>query len=345
MNLVARTTRAVPFPRRIYKWMPVISLAVAACGGKLNAGSDEPHGALPVDERNPVVLCNDGWSDNWQGEYAMLFASTGSLTLAGIIINDGWPWTNLDENITGWRNMVAAATSSGLGNIPDPIASTGPSLVRPSDGNIDATKPNRSEGALFILDAAKRLSLPFRPLVVVTGGRPTDVADAYLMDHTLPERVVVVSALGWPNDNGASMGVPNGELDTWADTIVAQKFRFIQTSVYYDKAADVPASLLTQLPSNDFTDWIKAKQSKVENGYDQVAVQVVAMPSVIVSQSRVVQRGVDSDNYPLLVNDPNGPDWLVTQSSSALATARFWQMLLAPTTFAPNASSTHDAGP
>ena len=40
------------------------------------------------------------------------------------------------------------------------------------------------------------MSLPWRPLVVVTGSRLTDVADAYLMDPTVADRVVVVSALG-----------------------------------------------------------------------------------------------------------------------------------------------------
>jgi len=334
---------AKPSPRNLGPHL-ALSLTLVACGGKLNAGSDQPRGVLPIDERNPVVLCNDGWSDNWQGEYAMLFASTGALTLTNIVINDGWPWTKLDENIAGWRNMVAAARNSGLKNLPDPIASTGPALTRPSDGNIDSTTPNRSEGALLILDAAERWSLPFRPLVVVTGGRPTDVADAYLMDHTLPERVVIVSALGGSNSNGAAMGIPNGWLDTWADIIVAQKFRYIQVSVFYDKTADVPSSLLSQLPTNTFTASIEAKQPNIENAYDQVGIQVVAMPSVILQETRVLQQGVDSDNNPLLVNDPNGPGWLVTQTVSPLATARFWQMLLDPSTFDPTLTHDFDAG-
>jgi hypothetical protein len=311
----------------------LLSLAIAGCGGSLDAGSDEPHGTLPVDERNPIVLFNDGWSDNWQGEYAMLFASTGSVTLSGIVVNDGWPHTDLNDNLAGWRDMVAAARNSGLKNIPDPIASSGPALIRPNDGNIDATSPNRSEGARFILDAAERLSLPFRPLVVVVGGRLTDVADAYLIDHTLPEKVIVVASLGAATDDGAAMGVPNGWLDTWADTIVAQKFRYIQTVTYYDKAADVPEDLLSQLPKNAFTEWIEAKVPNVENAYDQVGIQVVAMPSVVLEEARVSQQGVDSENYPLLKYDSDGADWLVTQTSSALAIARFWEMLLAPATF------------
>jgi hypothetical protein len=86
---------------------------MAACGGKLDAGWDEPKGMLPVDDRNPIVLCNDGYYDNWQGEYAMLLSSTGGPRLAGIVISDSWPWPELDENMAGWRQMVDAAREGG----------------------------------------------------------------------------------------------------------------------------------------------------------------------------------------------------------------------------------------
>jgi hypothetical protein len=307
--------------------------ALQACGGVLDAGWDEPRGPLPVDDRNPIVLCNDGSSDNWQGEYAMLFASTGGPALAGIVINDGWPWTDADENMTGWGQMVTAARDSGLRGIPDPLRSNGPALVQPSDGNIESTVPNRSEGAAFIVDLSKRLSQPFRPLVVVTGGRLTDVADAYLIDHTLPERIVVVAALGAANTDGAEMGVPNGFLDTWADIIVAKKFRYVQVSTFDTETADIPNSLLAQLPANSFTAWIQSKQPNIKNAFDQGSLLVVAIPSIVSAYSRVVQQGVNSDNMPVLFNDPSGPDWLVSQIKSSLATARLWEMLLDPATF------------
>jgi hypothetical protein len=57
------------------------------------------------------------------------------------------------------------------------------------------------------------------------------------------------------------------------------------------------------------------------------------MPSVVSTVAHVVQNGLNSDNMPVLSNDPNGPVWLVTKTSSAKATARFWEMLLAPSTF------------
>jgi len=289
-----------------------------------------------VDERNSIVLCNDGFVDNWQGEYAMLLASTDGPSLAGIIINDSWAWPEIEDNMAGWEQMVAAARESGLGNIPEPLRSNGPVLVRPEDGNIDSTAPNGSEGARFILDASERLAQPNRPLVVVTGGRLTDVADAYLVDHTAPERVVVVSSLGSSTEAGGEMGIPNGEMDTWADVIVTQKFRYVQVSDFYDSTTDVPSSLLPQLPSNAFTAWIATKQPDVWDrvvAADQVGVLAVAIPSFVAAVVRVVQQGESEDGYPVLSSDPSGPLWLVTQVNDAVARARFWETLLDPSTF------------
>jgi hypothetical protein len=309
-------------------------LVAAGCGGSLDAGWDEQQGLLPVDHRNPVVLCNDGAYDNWQGEYAVLMASKGTLSLAGIVINTSPNSSNLNDNLAGWQAMVDAARRSGLNNIPDPKPSAGRNLVRPSDGKIDSTAPNNSDGAQFIVEKSKELSHPYRPLVVVTGGRLTDVADAYLTDPTVADRIVVVASLGSATKDGGAMGVPNGEMDTWADVIVAQRLRYVQVSAFYDQTADLPTSL--QLPNNPFTSWMRTKQTQVFNDIkaaDQVAVVAVGISTFVSAVSKVVQRGTDSNNIPTLATDVNGPIWLVSQINGALATARLWEMLLDPTTF------------
>ena len=314
----------------------VVAVTAVGCMETRDLGSTVPHGLLPVDERNPIVLLNDNAFDNWQGEYAILFANGGGPKLAAIIVNTSAPWPDINANIAGWRAMVAAACAAGLRNVPDPISSIGPPLTRPADGQFASTTPNRSEGARAILDAAAQLSLPYRPLAVVTGGRLTDVADAYLMDPTITERVVVVSSLGSTTTSGAAMGPPNGEMDPWADAIVTAQFRFIQVSAFYDQLADVPASQVPALPSNPFGDWIAAKQPKVwdlPQAADQVAVMAVATPSFAVTVERVavaapLARGATTG--PDLVSDPNGPAWLVTQSASAGAVQSFWQILGSP---------------
>ena len=84
-------------------------LLLVACGGTLDAGRDEPQGLLPVDGRNPTILIGDGYIDNWQGEYALLYAATERLSLVGIVVDTGPTWPNIDDLMAGWRQMTAAA--------------------------------------------------------------------------------------------------------------------------------------------------------------------------------------------------------------------------------------------
>ncbi len=312
----------------------LLLLTTAACGGTLNAGWDEPRGPIPVDERNPIILCNDGAFDNWQGEHAILFANSGGPSLAAIVINSAWPWTDIDENTTGWQQMVDAARASGLQGIPDPVVSESPALVRPENEDIEATQPNGSEGARLIIELSQQLSEPSRPVTVVSGGTLTDVADAYLMDPTLPDRIVVISALGTTKPDGAAMGLPNGQLDTWADVIVAQRFRYVQVTGYsYDTSADVLSGDLSGFAENEFMSWVASKQSSIENAVDQVAVLVAAMPSTITDVVQVEQSAEDEEGIPLLVSAPDGPAQVVSRVDNDAGTKRLRETLLDPTTF------------
>jgi hypothetical protein len=307
----------------------------------LDAGSSRPHGLLPVDERNPLVVLNDGAFDNWETEYAVLLANDGGPDLAGIVVGTSGPWPDLDANVAGARDLVSAARDSGLRNIPDPIATVGDILERPASGEIDDTEANRSEGARFIVDASKRLALSYRPIVVAVGGRLTDVADAYLIDHSVTERVVVVASIGSLSSSGADMGRPNGEMDPWADTIVTSRFRYVQISAFYDQLQDVPAARISELPDNPFGDWLEAKQSgiwEIPEAADQVAVAAVGIAEFVTEVARMSPAGpVDSDasEGPALLEDPEGSGWLVRQIAGSAATERFWSILSNPATFEP----------
>jgi hypothetical protein len=320
-----------------------MALAVAGCSETLDAGFNR-HGQLPVDQRNPIVLVNDGAYDNWFGEYAVLLAGDGGPQLAGIVVNASTSWPDIQANVAGWQALVAAARGSGLQNIPDPTVSAETPLVMPANGDLDATQPNRSEGALFIVEAAKRLGFPYRPLVIVTGGGLTDVADAYLIDPTIAQRVVVVSSLGSVATSGGGMGSPNGDEDPWADTIVAQRLRYVQVSAWYDQLTDVTAANLPQLPDNALGRWIASKQPNLWHwspASDQVAVLAVGISTFTtavehvsvsppgdggVAASQTTDAGLAAG--PPLIADPGGSDWLVTACDGAAATARFWELLL-----------------
>jgi hypothetical protein len=327
-------------------WLPALSGAaavlVAACeGGNIDAGRDLPHGMLPVDDRNAVIIANDSATDNWTGEYAMLMANSGGGPLVGIIVNSSRYWQDLAANAAAWDQLVEAARASGLRNIPSATASAGDPLVRPADGEIDHTTPNRSAGAKLIVEQAARWGLPWRPLVVATGSRLTDVADAYLIDHSIVDRVVVVSALGGPDDNvpGTVMGWPNGELDAWAGWIVGQRFRYVQVNGYYEQQGDVPSAEVPDLPANPFGDWMAAKLPtvlQIAESSDQISVLAVGLPPFVTAFSRAaVDTSVAYDLAPgsALMPQADGPVWLVPSCDSAMAVDRLWKMLLDPHTF------------
>src|SRR4051794_7348517 len=70
----------------------LLPLMLCGCSEQLDAGATRPHGLLPVDERNPVILTNDGAFDNWAGEYAVLLANGGGSPLAEIIVSASFGW-------------------------------------------------------------------------------------------------------------------------------------------------------------------------------------------------------------------------------------------------------------
>ena len=315
-----------------------LTLATAGCGGTLDAGRDEPHGLLPVDERNPVILENDSATDNWFGEYSFLLANEGALSIAGIIVCSSIYWSNLNDNVTGWTKLVNAARAIGFENVPDLTVSAGAPLTQPGDGQIDSTVPNDSAGAERIIDLSRELSLPSRPVVILVGTQLTDLADAYLVDHTVVDRVVVVAALGSLSAPKALMTGPNGDLDPWADWIVAHRYEYVQVSAFYDQTMDVTTAELGNLPQNPFGNWIAEKQPNISTlavAADQVTVLAAALPQFATAVQRVspdpsAKFGSPQGQGPPLQPDDGGNAWVVTQIAVPLASSRLWQMLLDP---------------
>ena len=308
--------------------------AALGCGGKLDAGEDTPHGKLPVDERSAIVMVNDGPRDNWQGEYAILLAAHRHVQFVGLIVNSSPVYPSLEDNVTGFREMIQAARDSGITHLPDPTASVSPRLVRPASGSIDDAVPNRSEGARLILDAATRFGTTVHPLVVATGSALTDVADAYLIDPTLAEHAVVVASLGTATADGARAGGPNGDIDSWATTIVTSRMRYVQVNGYYDQLLDVPEARAVELPDNPFGAWMAGKRGEILEltvACDQLSIQAAALPWFA---SGVTRMRVEPGDDPLLLTpDPAGEIWHVAGSDSDRARDELWAALKDPSTF------------
>jgi hypothetical protein len=317
-------------------------LTLTGCHGDLDAGRDEA-GLLPVEEHRPVILDNDNWSDNWAGENAFLLANSGAMKLVGLIVNASKYWPDLSANLAGWTNLVNTARSVNLKNIPDITVGASATLKVPGDRKIDSTLPLHTEGAQLIVDVSQQLYLPGQPILVVTGSQLTNLADAYLIDPTVVDRVVVVSSLGSHVDPMTVMTGPNGDLDPWADWIVAQRFRYIQIAVRYDQAADVTEADVPNLPANRFGLWMKAKLPKLstwDTAADQLAVLAVGLPKFVTEVKRSTPDTSGGFNSkpgqgPPLVPSTTGDAWVVTQVEASLARQQLWDMLRNQKIFAP----------
>ena len=316
--------------------LPVWTLS--ACGGTLDAGSDRSSNdgldwgdGFPVDATNPVILSNDGPIDNWQGEYAVLLTTTG-LDLRGVVINDSGVWPDLGYNIDGWQSLWDAAAASGVQGLPELTSSGSPPLVQPSSGEIDDTVPNGSPGAELIIQEAMSLGAGDRPLAVVAGGRLTDVADAYLLEPEIAERIVVVAALGEQQGDEVVLGIPNGELVAWANVVVVERLVFALVTARYDQKSSVTSERLSELPENPFGAWISGKYEDIwwAIAADQVAVLAGALPGFAQQIDRASVSGtttLDFGDTPTLAIDENGSGWVVTAVDGELATRTFWDLL------------------
>jgi hypothetical protein len=287
---------------------------------------------LPLDPSVPIIVNNDGPFDNWQGEHAVLSVLEGRQLLA-LIINDSWAWPDLDSNVAGWQRLVEAARADGVEGIPDPLRSEAARLERPASGMIEDTNPNRSAGAQAIVNAVLNLDANGPPLAVVTGGRLTEVADAYLIDPTIADRMVVVSSLGDFSEGSARMTIPNGEMDPWADTIVADRLRYVQVSAFYRQRDDLPEARLPDLPGTALGAWITEKRPRLPPDLvacDQVALLAATTPGFVLGATRAFAEALvpfDEGEGPTLVGDMLGTVWLVTEIDGGLATERFWRLV------------------
>lgn len=321
-----------------------VASAAASCESRvLDAGRDVPNGMLPVDARSPIIILTDYERDNWLGEYAVLFANAGGPPLAGIVVDATRYWPQLAANVTRWTELVTAARASGLKGIPDVTPSPGSPLTAPADGRIESTVPNRSSGAQLIIDVSRRMSLPSRPLVVLATSQLTVLADAYLVDPTVADRIVVVAVLGTLTSTGATTSGPNGDLDSWAAWIVSQRLRYVQVSAYYDQiTTDVTDAQVASLPQNPLGALMAEKQPgllTVPTAADQVGIIALALPTFVTAVQRVApdtSNGFSGSGGPPLVTAAGaaGDAWLATELAAPLGAARLWQMLLDPKTYA-----------
>ncbi|HON90994.1 MAG TPA: DUF4038 domain-containing protein [Sedimentisphaerales bacterium] len=202
---------------------------------------------------NPLIYDNDWWFDTPDKDYLWAKASLGQANLRGnIVTRDLWDWQKgylykLQQGMDDAGKSVGIARRSGLKGIPDPVPGCDRAFERPASGYIRDTKIVPSEGSELIVAEARKAT-PDKPLVVFVGGPLNTVANAYLMDPSIADRMVVfmTDLCGY-----------NGK-DPWANYIVATRCKLVNygAHIWWPQRPEPPVMPLerfAELPQNEMT--------------------------------------------------------------------------------------------
>lgn len=320
-------------------WLPALGVVFAYW---TSSSSTEVVDTIPFDNSCPVIYDNDDHRDMYTDEYLFALASAGSINLKGIITS--YSGDNYEYNlfVSGRQQIIDKARQSGLINLPDAIAGPFMPLQRPKSNQIEDTHSLNSVAGQFIVHAAMQAS-PDKPLVVIAGGQLTAIADAYLQDPLIADRVIVCGIFGTLHETY------NAGLDSWAWAIVIRKFRCVSIS---DSEDGTPYSYVFLhgrpltgkqrikqdlengvIPSTAFYHWMLEKHHPVhppvymEKDGDTPAAIPLMRPDYLTGMERWRCTGIDDDGKPVVVPDSDGPLYLIINADPDVATMEFWRAI------------------
>jgi hypothetical protein len=202
----------------------------------------------------PLIYDNDWWFDTPDKNYLWAKATLGQADLRGsIVTRDLWNWENgyqftLKAGMEDAEKSISIARRSGLRNIPDAVAGADKAFARPASSKIEDTPIVASVGSSLIVQEARKAS-PQKPLLIFVGGPLNTVANAYLIDPSIANKIVVFMT---------DLRGYNGK-DAWANYIVASRCRLINYGAHIwwpqrPSAPVMPLESFTVLPKNPMTD-------------------------------------------------------------------------------------------
>jgi hypothetical protein len=275
------------------------------------------HNQIPYNHTNPIVYDNDSVEDAYTDELLMALHLSRQINLRGMITTvGGWsePSANTEwltaNGTSGRQELVAKARRSGMTRAPTPVAGSMKELKRPASGRIQDTVAHRNPGTDLIIAQAHRASSK-QPLVIVVGGPVTTVAEAFLLDPTITNRVIVA----W---NGADNWNGEAKPFQWATEIVLRNFRCVLFGQACGLSApDVAKADLIRLPATELRQFMIDKELPhvhLPGGRDGDAGPVI--PLITNQFIKTVERcrwmGGDHDGFPVLTPDADGNLWRVT---------------------------------
>ncbi len=288
---------------------------------------------LPFDRTCPVFYDNDDHRDVYTDEYLLALAHLGDIELKGMITTYRANQREYELFVAGRREICDIARQSGMRNVPKTMAGARTQLERPASNRIQDTKPLNLPSSRWLARIAGQATEE-RPLVIVTGGQLTAIADAYLLEPTIAGKVVVSGVFGCERPDY------NSGLDRWAWTIVMSKFRVLSIPFgppgnrgkVYMKMPLVPRrrirdELGLEIPFFRMMYTKQHPRGPHEKDADGQGAVVIMRPDYITKVKRFSATGIDTAGNPVLAADENGPIYKAVDADQQIATAEFWRAM------------------
>jgi hypothetical protein len=264
------------------------------------------------------------------------------------------PYTPLERSVqlSERQAFIEKARRSGMRHIPDVVAGPTISITsrRPASGKIEDTPPRESEGSWLIVNEARRASAK-RPLVVIMGGQATAAVDAYLLDPTIADKMVLAWVVGNKRaDGNIDAGEHNAGVDPWATYIAFQRLRVVafpfsnDGNDANDPGAHTPKSRLRELPDTELRQTLlEARWPRDPGKFSEPEEDIDTIPAFSLTRPDYVRRTktVSFDRWhpapwnadiqlPVFRVDPNGRTLVAWESRRAVATEEWWTRVKAP---------------
>jgi hypothetical protein len=298
----------------------------------MNSPDDtEPRYVLPLYKDSPVIYDNDDHRDVYTDEYLLALSSLGEINLKGIITT--YSASEYEEFVKGREEIIALAQRCRLKNLPKLFNGTNQKLVRPENNRIEETKPLDIDGSRFIVEIARKCSFS-KPLVIITGGQLTSIANAWLLDPSIADKVVVFGIFG------TTEITYNAGLDAWAWTIILAKFKVAaipdnDRGVVFHKPAVVPKARIQKELNQDipFFKWMYEKKHPTNSGpdeadYDGHPAILITRPDYVTKWRMYQFEGVDVQGKPILSENENGTILQAEDATRDIATNEFWRVTI-----------------
>jgi len=311
-------------------------MSLQSCSPRSSNYTGLPHKRVPV-----VLYDNDEVVDVYTDDYVMALAAAGDIRLAGLITSSSTApfnrWVGQEDHqrmVRDRLNSIELARGIGWSHIPDHVSGSQVNLIRPRSGHVDDTRPIASAGSLLVVEEARKAT-PEQPLVLVMGGPLTLAADAYLIDRSIADRLLVMWLGGGLND----MGGYNGWADPWAAYIVITHLRLMQFPEGAARPFVQKSRLRTELGYSPLAEWMIKKQlpgsildlpgEHDEDGPPAIALirkdYIQEVRHVSFSHWERIGDDADAREVPVFKQNPSGKAVVVMKASTTVATEEWWR--------------------